>query len=85
MQSTNKHVGVMGVQKFRLKSEFYKLYGSYNDLIRKYKLSLGRMLSEVFISIVKPLFTYWYYGALRLPNQDIARAHGGCDQLTVKC
>ena len=35
-------------QQSRLKSSFRKFYGRYNDLVSKYNLPLGRMLTDVF-------------------------------------
>jgi hypothetical protein len=41
---------IQGFLQSRLMSAFRKFYGSYNDLIHIYKLSLGHMLSDIFHS-----------------------------------
>jgi hypothetical protein len=54
---TNKLM-LQGFQLSRLQAAFRKFYGRYNDLTCPYNLSLVHMLSDIFISIVKPFLTH---------------------------
>ena len=47
---TNKLMS-QGFQLSRLQAAFRKFYGRYNDLICPFNLSLGRMLSDMFLMI----------------------------------
>ena len=46
---TNKML--QGYNESRLKSSFRKFYGRYNNLVCDYKLSLARMLNDLFHTI----------------------------------
>jgi hypothetical protein len=39
---------LQGYNEPRFKSSFRKFYGRYNDIVCDYKLSLARMLNELF-------------------------------------
>lgn len=63
----------------RLKSSLRKLYGWYNDLVRKYSVSFWHMLTDVF-----PYFLdhYIYTGLTTFFFQFLSSwqwAHGGCN------
>jgi hypothetical protein len=46
-----KKLMLQGYNESRLKSSFCKIYGRYNDLVSDYKLSLARMLNDLFHTI----------------------------------
>jgi hypothetical protein len=80
-----------GFQLSRLEAVFRKFYGSYNDLICPYNLSLGHMLSDVSY---QSLSRSWHsdldysYSSYRLSNLEIGLTAGVTGQqgmLTPPC
>lgn len=56
-KATDNQVGKQDYQLSQLMSSFRKLYVQYKDIVSKYKLLLGQMLTYIFwIFLVRSLF-----------------------------
>lgn len=75
-QSTDKEVEKNKIINILVWSHYFISSMRYNDLVSKYSLPLGWMLTDVFILIARPLIIADFF---RFPDYD--RTHGGCSVL----
>jgi hypothetical protein len=79
-QSTDKEVAVKWVSTVSLTgTELCKFYGRYNNLVCKNNLSLGQMLSDMFIPIVYLFLMHRVWLRIIPFSWSVNRASGGCD------